>query len=217
MTKAELLAAARLTLGDSTVPYQWAEDAEMTLWLQDAEQEATERASLLKVSGVATYCTISVVAGTASYATQALVYEVEKARLAGSTTALKRTSRAELDFHNVAWEDESGTPIKYILEENTLTLYPKPVANATLNLVVLRLPVTPMGTSPEIHARYHRRMLDWVYRLAFLKRDADYYSETEARKYEAMFAESFGEKIDAKLQTRQRKRTATIMKDTSDY
>ncbi|HBA73473.1 MAG TPA: hypothetical protein DCZ63_15160 [Geobacter sp.] len=214
MTKSELLAAARIALGDTVVPYLWS-DAELTSHIQDAEQEAAERANLIKVSGVEAYCTIAILANTASYSTHALVYEIEKARITGEQSALKRTSREKLDFHDVAWEDETGLPREYFLEGNTITLYPKPTENATLNLVVLRLPVTPMGTSPEIHARHHVRMLDWAYRQAFLKKDADTYSESESMKYERMFAASFGQRWDANMQTRRTRRTATHMKDTA--
>lgn len=212
MTKAELLAAARLVLGDVATPYLWS-DLELTSYLEDAEKEAAERADLIEADGVETYCTVAVVAETPTYQLSPLVYEVERARIAGEGQFLKRTSRDKLDSTSPVWEDESGTPREYYLTGNALRLVPNPSAEGTLNLVVLRLPVAPMGTSPEINVRHHRRMLDWVYRQAFLKRDADTYNETESLKYERMFAASFGERKDAKLSTRQLKHTPIEMRD----
>jgi hypothetical protein len=212
MTKVELLATMRFTLGDETVPYLWS-DAELTGYIQEAEAEAVERADLLEVDGVATYCTVAITANTPAYALNSLVYEVERARIAGEGQYLKRTSRDKLDASNPAWEDETGTPREYYLTGNTLRLIPNPAANGTLNLVVLRLPVSPMGTSPEIHARHHRRMLDYAYKLANLKRDADTYDPVKANDFDRMFTESFGVRRDAKLQTRQLKHMPLEMRD----
>jgi hypothetical protein len=92
---------------------------------------------------------------------------------------------------------------------------PNPTANGSLNLVVHRLPVSPMGTSPEISPLHHRRMLDYAYKLAYLKRDADTYDPVKAMDFDRLFTESFGIRRDARLQARQLKHTAIEMKDTA--
>jgi hypothetical protein len=46
----------------------------------------------------------------------------------------------------------------------------------------------------EIAARYHLDLLDWVERLAYLKRDAETYDQARADRAEARFIRTFGER-----------------------
>lgn len=215
MTKTELLATARIFLDDYTAPYLWS-DAELETYIQDAESEAAERAGLLPIEGDS-YCTIPVIASTSSYSVDPLVYAINKAWLSGDNTPLTRTSREQKELLDYVWESETGTPTEYIFEGGKIRLYPTPTANTTLYLTGYRYPVTPMGTSPEIGAEHHRRMLDWVYRLAFLKRDKATYEPKLAMDYDGLFTRSFGPKIDFAALGRMRKETATIMRDAGGY
>jgi hypothetical protein len=214
MTTAELLATARIFLDDFIDPtqYLWS-DAELTTYIQDAEQEAAERAHLLSFEADATYGTIAVVAATSTYAVDPLIYKINKVWLIDSSVPLTRTSGNEKDYYSTVWESETGDPFEYIFEGKNIRLYPTPTANTTMYLSGNRLPVTPIGTSPEIGPEYHRRMLDWVYRLAYMKRDKSTYEPQLAMNYEKLFSDSFGPKIDYATLTRQRKRTTTKMKD----
>jgi hypothetical protein len=212
MTKADLLSYARMRLDDTVQPYLWS-DAELTRYLEDAESEAAERARLLVVSGVAEYCAITLEEGTASYELDPLVFWVEKARVSSERYPLTRTSRERMDADFLNWEDDSGTPERFFVEDGTITFHPVPAGAGTANMTVCRLPVSPMGTSPEIHARHHMRLLDWVMRQAFMKRDSDTFDEKRAMLHESLFERSFGKKWDAEQQRRQRRRMPTVMKD----
>jgi len=212
MTKTELIAAARTVLDDTVTPYLWS-DTELGGYAEDAEQEATERAHLLEVDGVDAYCKITLASGTSSYSTQALVYEILRARVAGQSNYLIRKSREWLDQNWPLWEDATGIPSHYYFTGSLIRLVPNPTAIANLNMVVRRLPVT-MGTSPEIHARHHRRMLDWVYHRAYSKRDPDTFNPAKALDYKNMFEESFGKRWNATEQNRRLKHTPVEMQDT---
>lgn len=215
MTKAELLAQARRDLGDTVEPYLWS-DAELTSAIQEAEREATERAGLLEIEDVDTYCSVTIEADKSSYDLNTLVYDVLKVRVSGESNYLERTTREKLDRDNPTWEDDTGTPEKYYLTNGgrTMRVTPTPTGAGTMDLVVMRLPVTPMGDSPEIHARHHFRMLDWVYALAYKKRDADTYNPVASAKHEMAFEASFGPRWDATQQKRRLRKTGTIMRDT---
>ena len=132
MTKAQLLAQARLDLGDTESPYLWS-DAELTSYIEEAEREAAERADLLETEEDATYCTVTLAEDTSVYALNALVYDVLKARVSGENNYLDRTTRDKLDRDNPTWEDDSGIPQKYYLTNGgrTMRVTPTPTAAGT--------------------------------------------------------------------------------------
>jgi hypothetical protein len=216
MTKAELLSLARSRLYDTATPYLWA-DAELTDYLEEAEAEAALRANLLEITGISTYCNITLADETSTYVLNSLVYDVITARVTGQSYFLKRTSREVLDRDRPAWGDETGTPTEYFITDTNITFYPQPTGAGTVTMTVLRLPIATMGTSPEINAKHHPRLIDWVMFRALSKRNSDSQSEQKARMYERAFEESFGPRFDAKQQTRQLKRTPTTMRDDSYF
>lgn len=203
MTLTDLIATCRLTLDDTVEPYLWS-TAELTLCINEAQAEAATRAQLIVEEDNATYCTIAVVASTSGYPLHAKVLEVKSVYL--DNELLKKTTLEELNESSSTWKTDISSVTRYYVSGRSIKLVPTPTAAGALSLVVTRLPVT-IVTEPEIHSRYHIRMLDWVYRLALLKRDADAVevspdrpSGVTASTYEAKFEKSFGPCADARVQ-----------------
>lgn len=66
--------------------------------------------------------------------------------------------------------------------------------------------------APEIHERFHRRMIDWALRCAYLTQDADTFDEQAAMKYEAAFDRSFGVRLDSNVQRKHRSKRPNTVK-----
>ncbi len=209
MTTDDLIAAFRLLADDTELPYLWSTD-EVELYLAEAEAEAAIRARLLIDSTTTTYCSVTVVAGTASYALHANVLDVVDCALDGEL--LVRTSREDLNQASSSWPETTGTPTSFFTEGGKLALYPNPSVAGSLSLVVVRLPVRPMGDSPEIPASYHYKLLDWALKLAYAKRDTDTESQSLSEGYAMRFAESFGAPVDANVQRKQAKHRPAVVR-----
>lgn len=216
MTLTELLSAFRTRADDLTAPYLWS-DAEITLYLNQADNEAAERALLIQDATTASVCTLTLADGTATYALHAAVLRINRAVLTSTGDLLGVVSREQLDVAQPGWETNTGTP-QYVVEvgDGNVIITPTPTAIDTITLTVKRLPLTAMALAtptdtPEIPARHHYRMLDWALHLAYLKQDADAGDSAMADKYDAEFERSFGKRMDANVQRKHRdKRPNTI-------
>lgn len=197
MTLAELIAAARLRMDDVAAPYGWS-DAEITMWLNEAEREACMRARLL--SGE---ITIAVLVGDGQYDLASTIFYVRRARIAAPHRLLHRTDRITLDADHADWQATTGDPTHYFIEGRELFLYPLPTTARTLVLSVFRFPTSDMtiGTStPEIPAHHHLDLLEWVCYRAAQKRDPDTLGIGDAALYYANFSRLFGPAPSARTQ-----------------
>jgi hypothetical protein len=83
-------------------------------------------------------------------------------------------------------------------------------------LTVYRFPLQPMvqvTDSPEINVRHHIRLIDWVAKRAFEKRDRDTYDPAKSADAENAFTASFGIRPTANQQRKLRERR----KETTRY
>lgn len=213
MKLADLIKTARGRLDDQAAPFLWS-DPELTGYINEAENEAAERARLLH-DETSAMTRVDVVAGTAQYKLDGKVVGLDRVVLDSTGLPLARTTREEMDDCMPGWESHEGTPRFFIEREGYLRLVPKPMAADTLSLALWRLPLEPLeGTDdePEIAERHHARMLDWAYHLAYLKRDADTFDEQKAASFAARFTDSFGIRPDANVQRKQRLHRAPTVK-----
>jgi len=197
MTLSELISAFRSLADDTVEPYLWS-DADVTLYLNEAEKEAATRASLLTDDSSATYSQIEFTSGQATYDLNSLVLDVNRVTLDGEV--LEKKSKALLDADDPEWETTEGTPLYYVLDIQTIKFSPVPDAVLTAYLDVTRLPVPMESSGPEIHPKYHFKLLDWALHLAYSRRDADTFDPTKAMNYESQFAKSFGDSQSANTQ-----------------
>jgi hypothetical protein len=120
---------------------------------------------------------------------------------------------------NRDWSTATGAP-HYFLDpqEAYLTLVRIPTEAAPIHLSIFRYPLMAMVApdttldthavvpSPEIIERHHDRLVDWVERCAYLKKDSECFDQAEADKAEARFVASFGIRPDANVRRQQRAR-----------
>lgn len=188
MTLSELRAVWRLQVEDVAQPYLWS-DAEFAVWLNEAEQEACIRAWLLRDTSQ----TVATVVDQTDYALDAGVIDVASIKIGGEPFA--------------GWD----------LYETTLILDAAPTAVETLSLTVFRLPSTTIANdtdSPEIAAKHHLRLLDWVRFRAYSKKDAETFDPNAAAQAEAQFERSFGRRHDANVQRKHRRKSARVVRSS---
>lgn len=214
MTLADLISAFRARADDTAEPFLWSDD-EVTLILNEAEVEAATRARLIQDSTTPAVTQIAVTAAGVDYPLHAAILSVERAKLASQPKPLTRTTREELDAAYPNWEALTGQPKFFIEDNGRLRLVPQSTMDDSLSLTVFRLPLEPMAEdtdTPEIHAKYHYRMLDWALRCAYLKNDSETLDKSKAADYQALFEQSFGVLPDANVQRKQREHKATTVR-----
>lgn len=214
MNRADLIAAFRTRADDVTEPYLWS-DEEIALYLSESENEAAVRARLIKDSTSTEAAVIAVVANTVDYALHASVFEILRVKLDSQRNTLPRTTVDELDSAAPGWEGRTGSPKYYIEEEGRIRLVPTPLMNDTLRLTVHRLPLESLkgdGSTPEIHAKYHYRLIDWALRCAYMKPDSETLDKVKSGEYAELFRQSFGERPDANVERKQRDHAPTVVK-----
>lgn len=217
MTLKELIAAFRVRAGDNVAPYQFS-DEEITVFLNQADAEAAERALLIHDETTDAVCDVTLAADTATLSLHASILKIERATLSDGVTKLEVKSREQLDREWPDWETATGTP-QYLIEngDGTATVVPIPTEADTASLVVKRLPLTEMAAeadTPEIPVRWHYKMLDWALHLAYSMPDADTFDKQKADKHESAFERSFGERIDANAQRKKRDQKPHIIKSS---
>jgi len=204
----------RRVMEDTATPYLWS-DEEVTTYLNDAVNEACERALLIEDRVTPAVCSVALVANQADYRPHDSVIQIK--RLAFRGRALSETSVEQMDNDDAQWEGRTGEPRQFIYGEATgLRLVPAPRSAGTVSLTVYRLPLVALSVDndsgiPEIPARHHMRLLPWVYRCAYLKQDSETLNESQAAKHEAVFVASFGERPDANVQRKQRDRRPQVV------
>jgi len=196
MTYEEMETSVRITLDDNSSGDRLWTSGELLEYARDAENEACERANLL-IDETSSYTDISINTSTGTFSISNTITDVISAKLALGTEPLMETSRKVLDYSFSNWAANTATPRSYFKSAtNKITLYPKPIVADTLNMTVARFPTTPMALdgSPEIDARYHPGLLQWILYRAYMKNDSETLNVDKAMDHKAQFIKFFGEK-----------------------
>ena len=202
MTLAELRALFRVDADDEVIPYLWT-DAQVTGWLNEAEEEAAERAGLIPEDFAPEVCVIAVTAGTASYTTHPAILDITRAAFTptgGDALDLYLIDRLELDRIKPDWRTSTEEPAYLIHDDTKARIVPTPTVAGVLSIECHRLPLSPMEDdedSPEIARTHHRRLVHWALHRAFSKPDAEVFDETRAAIGEREFTRYFGIRPDA--------------------
>ncbi|MBV7428055.1 MULTISPECIES: hypothetical protein [unclassified Acidovorax] len=219
MKVADFIEAFRSDLVDSSEPPLWS-DADIVRYLNDAVQEACERAKLIEDRRTPAVCSITLEPDVSTYSLHPSVFEIKRATLRGRP--LDETSVEEMDEECPGWENWKGTPRLFIFEQASGTqpasirMVRTPTQADTLALTVYRGALKPLSVDrctekPELPERFHERLKDWVYRCAYLKQDVDAMDKSKAAEYEVAFERSFGARPDANVQRKQRDRRPPIV------
>jgi hypothetical protein len=206
VNRLQLIDAFRARVQDTKAPYLWNEADELQEFLDDAHNEAAERARLLRDTTTAEICEIAIEANIATYPIDQRVLEVLRAKLDDQQRPLVLTTTESLDIDWPGWEDETaGVPERLAIDPAgagwEARLVPAPTANTLMRLQVYRLPLASIAKDkdePEIHPRLHVGLLDWMEYRAYSKKDAETQNDEKAAASAAAFAANFGPKRDAK-------------------
>ncbi len=196
MDFSEIENSVRITADDNSAGDKLWAQGEILEYAQDAEKEACERADLLtdETSG---FTDISVDTSTGTFSISNTITDVQSAKLALESKPLMKTSRRVLDLSFSNWPANTSTPRSYFRSAtNKITLYPKPIVVDTLNMAVSRIPTTPMTKtgSPEINARWHPGLLEWILYRMYMKNDSETLNVDKALDHKENFTKIFGEK-----------------------
>ena len=220
MNVADFIAAFRSELADTEAPHFWS-DEEIVAYLNEAVQEACERAYLIEDRATPVVCAVSLEPGVDTYSLHPSVFQIKRLTFRGRP--LDETSVDALDDECPGWEMRSGQPRSFIFEQASgamparVRLVPTPTQAEPIALTVYRGALKKLSADldqgkPEIHERFHARLKDWVYRCAYLKQDAETFDKMKAGEYGALFTASFGERPDANVQRKQRDRQPPIVR-----
>lgn len=185
---------------DDTVAtaYLWS-DAEAINYAVDAENEACRRARLLVDSSTAAICQHSVAIAATSITLDPRIIFVKRAIVSGQITPLSRLNMRDLDENYPGWESHTGKIEGLVTDWDTgkLRLYRIPTAIATINMTVVRMPLADMNDfedTPEINARSHEGLINWMVYRAYMKTDKETYDATRASVALGLFEAEFGKK-----------------------
>ena len=220
MKVADFIDGFRSSVGDNEVPYFWSAE-DIVRYLNEAVQEACERAKLIEDRRTPAVCNLALQAGVSTYDLHPSVLEIKRLTLNGQK--LDETSEEELDEDCPGWELQSGKPSCFIFEQAAGVQPPRlrfvrsPVSAGAVALTVFRGALKPLSADldtgkPEIPERFHERLMDWVLHRAYLKQDADAFDPSKAAVSLALFVQSFGARPDANVQRKQRDRRPPVVR-----
>lgn len=212
----DLIQAARQRADDITGEQLWS-DAQWTLFAQEAEDQAAERAKLLFDDRTPACTRVPVVAARSDYRLHEKVFEVAFARLTSRGTVLENVDQSEIARCNPRWRERTGPPKFFYYDAGHLRLWPTPVDADVLELHVYRRPLFPMETDsdePEIAPQYHPHLVAWMLYRAYLTKDAETVDTNLAGIHLGEFEAVFGPRMDADSYRKQRsgRRWATVSK-----
>ena len=201
---------------DCVEPPLWTSE-EIIGFLNEAVQEACERAKLIEDRLTPLVCNLPLQPGVSTYNLHASVFEIKRLTLLG--LPLTETSVEKLDDICPGWELRSGRPRWFIFEQANgvqsprARLVPTPTEATAVALTVYRGALKPIAAkdcmvdctaNPELHERFHLRLMDWMLHRAYLKQDADTFDPNKAAVSLGLFVQAFGERPDANVQRKQR-------------
>lgn len=212
----------RDTVDDHAVPPFWSSE-NIVRYLNEAVQEACERAKLIEDRSTPAVCSLTLQAGKSTYPLHSSVFEIKRLTFRGRP--LDETSVEELDADAPGWEARSGQPRLYIFEQASGTqpakvrLVPTPAAADTVALTVYRGALKPLSADndqsrPELHERFHLRLMDWMLHRAYLKQDADTFDRNKAAESLGLFVQAFGERPNANVQRKQRDKRPPLVRSS---
>lgn len=220
MKVADFIDEFRSTVADHVEPPFWSSE-NIVRYLNEAVQEACERAKLIEDRTNSAVCSITTQANESTYSLHPSVFEIR--RLTFSGRLLDETSVEELDQDCPGWESRNGQPRAFVFEQASgvqpakVRLVPTPTAAGSIALTVFRGALKSLSADidqakPELPERFHERLMDWVLHRAYLKQDADTFDRNKAAESYALFVQAFGERPDANVQRKRRDKRPPVVR-----
>ena len=191
---------------------RWSND-ELLVLLNEAEREVCRRTDLLSDNITEEVVDIDVITDEEHYTLSPLITKVRRYRLVSTDKTLEKVSWKDLEDIDPIWDSRTGTPTKIVDDLNTgqFKLYPIPIVDDTIKLIVYRLPLDDLvwanrdWQEPEIPAEYHRKMLHWAAHLAYEKDEPNTLDRNKSDYHRQKFEHEFGPKTDAYSQERKKR------------
>lgn len=215
----DLIELFRRELCDEHDPYLW-ESKELVHYLNQAIQEACERALLIEDRHTPAVCGFTARQAMDTYSLHPCVLKIKRLTVGGRP--LTESSVEDMDAESPGWEARTGMPTHFIFEgaqggkPPKLQLVPTPSKDMDVRMTVYRGAIRPLHESgesdvPDFPLSRLDDLKHWVYRCALLKPDADGGDPGRAAQHELLFAQAFGEKIDANTARKQRDRRPPLI------
>lgn len=142
-------------------------DDDIVRWVNDAQREIAQQNDLLE--------TVSTTTITTSQSEYTLPSDILTLRaLRYNNLKLDALTQEEADTKIVNYENPAGyvtgTPVHFWIYANRVTLYPTPDASGTLlKIYYTRIPIAVAVDAdiPELHVKYHGRIVDYVLQQAY--------------------------------------------------
>ena len=201
MNSDSLAVLFRADVVDTASPYLWS-DNELYSYMDDAMNMFARL-----TGGIADFTSpvtaVAVTAGNRIGAIDPSILRIMSATRAsdgGRVTIINSTDEVNLpapnDYGTQTALNMSNTPgpVRYMVigaQRGVVKFIQVPVVADTLNLVVYRLPLTPI-TGPsqslnEIGAEHHAHLMIWMRHLAYAKQDAETFDRARSAEQKAMF------------------------------
>ena len=188
-----LLTRFRSEVDDTSEPYLWS-DADVLDYIGEAEVEFCRRTDGIGDASTAVVCELDIVAATEWYDLHDKVLKIRSAHRGDTGAPVELINVEDMATRGIRFDATAG-PLKGLilgLEERRIRVWPVPSETFTVQLVVFRMPLTPISQDNdsgtfEIGAEHHPFLLHWVKYLAFNKQDAETFNRTKAAEHEAAF------------------------------
>ena len=200
MVVSKLITSFRRDAGDATAPYFFT-DEEIIDWLNEAEDEACERARLIFDGTNQAICKLQFNPGSRVARLHSSILEIVDIKWVtadtGSTQALRLTSRTHEETSGAFGRNSSdtGLPVLALHDEGMLSLWPVPNVSGYVWLQCYRRPIAQMSQSrdsPEIQEQHHKYLVQYALHRAFEVPDAETFDQTRSEKALRIFERRFG-------------------------
>jgi hypothetical protein len=177
-------------------------DESLTLYANEAQDEACRRGQLLRDSSSA-LCSIAFNAGDESVPLDAKVVRVLRAFVDGQPVGAVDAEVMDCAVPGWQFDTRRDMPRRLVSGMTTgrLYLWPVPAQAGTIRLTVQRLPLEAMVSltdEPEIRPELHRALVPWMLYRAYSRVDTDLYNDAKAAVQLAKFEAEFGRKASGR-------------------
>lgn len=173
--------------------------ADIVASLNQAERELCRRLYLLSDSTTQDVCQIAIVEEDVgvyarTYLLDNRILKIDRLKWPNVSKPLTQTTTTYLDQFDEGWEDFTGTPTHFVVDSDAFTIIfnRRPIAAATVNMTVKRLPLTPLNEkdateeSPELK-QLDDEMIHGALKYLFIKVDVESFNVDLAKKWDNQF------------------------------
>ena len=187
---------------DDGQPDPLCRDPILTIYANEAQEEACRRAQLLRDS-TSPMCKVAFEAGDESVALAPQVVRVLRAFVASQAVEVLNVEEMDCTMPGWQFQERQDVPQRLITGMTTgrLHLWPTPVAAGEIWLTVQRLPLKPLRCDidkPEIRPELHKALVEWMLYRAYSTQDTELYNDAKAAVCLRRFEEEFGRKASGR-------------------